>query len=166
MNRYLSIVFLILPLIAKAGENLEFSHYSSSLRLAHENMTDLSAEFSGEITISGQLEVSFSRGEAYFFPNEPSLIMLPKVLNTLYPGAPTSIYIGSGAEILNMVLSKQSAIELLLAEQSSFESPAIITLRNLKTSIECDSRAFSATIVTISLKPENETLSTKPYSGC
>lgn len=165
MKYYLVVAYLSLSLHSYADEKISFSVYSKSLRLVAVKENNLSAEFKGTVSISGLLEIDFEKDEATFHPDAISLEKLPKVINGSHPGAPDSIWIGNGRDVLNLVLSKKQAIELIMQKSEYFEAPAMVTIKDLRTGVECDHRVYGANLVSIKLIKERVSSSANLY-GC
>lgn len=150
---------------AIAGEPLVFSPYSKSIQFVGEN-SPFDAQFKGEVKVTGVLSVDFERNEAYFFPNEQSLKRLPNVIQGSHPKNAEAIFIGNGKKLLNRVLSKNTILELLVSRQPTFESAAVVTIKNLRTQVVCDTREYDAELVSITIHPKIETEVIKAGYGC
>jgi len=164
MKPIIGIIISFLSFHALATEPLVFSTYDKSIQLVGAK-DNFDAQFKGQIKITGMLLVDFERDDAYFFPNEKSLDKLPNVVEGRFPKKADSIWIGSGSKLINQLLTKKEIIKLLVNREDGFESAAVVTIKNIRTQVACDSRVYEAELVFVSLRP-NETEVIKAGHGC
>lgn len=165
-----SIILLACSPALIAEDRLTFSDYKSQLRIKNINYKNNSIEFTGEIELTGTLVFRLDKTSNTefgsplfidFIPNKNELPLLPQVTKGFYAAGLKSI----------SLLNAQDLYEQLFGK--GYKSPTreqrisgIITLKSYSSSVECDSRHYSATIVNFEKQTSTSMVNKEPISGC
>ena len=86
---------------------------------------------------------------AFFVPDAASLSKFPAVTSGQYAAPVRYISFEPASKALEAVVGKETAHRLSRGDMPVIKIPVTLTLRNFRSEIECDSRVYYATLVSV-----------------
>lgn len=165
----LSFIALTLPTAVNADRS-EYSVGNSPLKLVSRSdggKEGYFARFVGSVRLTGTLVVEFDRlpdmtedrdteGEAFFLPDETSLLKLPAAIGTFYPRPINFISLDKKPRVLLLPLvGRGKTDDILNGSMARYELPAALTIKSFSSWVECDHRSYTAEVASIKpLRPD------------
>ncbi|UBR49701.1 hypothetical protein KF947_20660 [Halomonas sp. FeN2] len=170
MKYIITLILISFSQSTMADNTLRFSDYTSNLRVIEIDNTQSVVRFSGEVEVSGTIVFRLDMlseteyGEPLFVdfipaPNQTSLF--PEVISGFYAGSLKQISLLNTDELYTRLFGSES-------EHKSRELRIAGTLRlnSFSTRVECDSRQYSANLVSFSQNESMSAINRQPIYGC
>jgi hypothetical protein len=160
------------------GSSVTFSKYSPEIQLVAYNEQTHTHKFSGTIKLMGTLFLEFdldapdrANGEINFqkfVPDAESAAKLPAVVDGFYPGAVRYISLDTPLDQLVALFGgKQEFVRISHGASRAVGKRVVVVVREYIATIECDSRAYGAHVVSVTALKELQRFATReaPH-GC
>ena len=170
MKHAITLMLLLCSQPTMAESSLIFSDYTSDLRVSEIDNTQHLVRFSGEVEVSGTVVFSLDMlsetefGEPLFvdfIPDPDQIALFPEVVSGFYAKSLNQISLLNTDELYTRIFGSES-------EHTSRELRIAGTLKltSFSTRVECDSRHYSASLVSFSQNASVAAINRQPISGC
>ena len=179
LSLYLILLFNIFAFQSYASEPAIFSKYSKALTLVEQNPELYRYRFNGPITIRGLLVIQLDMASPTqasgdiinirIIPTPLARSKLPAIIHGRYTSSIDAIFIHlSDFQLNELFAGKENWQRLSHGTEILIKQPVEVTLNDFSTSVECDSRTYTATINTIApiTNKHVAALSKLDISGC
>jgi hypothetical protein len=167
---------LVVPALAQ-DHGVTFSHPSKGLRLATYDEKTATHLFQGMVVVTGTVVFEFDMSSpsqasgdvnfAKFIPDASSIRKLPAVVSGTFAGPIRYVSLEPAELALKGALGIEGAARASHGTKPSLSARVKVTIRTYRTGIECDARAYWATIEPNDVVPMHETvLDAKAPNGC
>ena len=149
----LSLSALLLCSVAAAADVEVFSNHRGPFVVQDVDSERHITRFSGEIVLTGEIQFSFDQLDesrygaplfAKFIPDEQYRDSFPEVVAGFYPRQLTVIGLYDEMATFEAVFGEEMAKELVPGNKPVISVRGQVTLTGYVTSVECDSRQYSA----------------------
>jgi hypothetical protein len=114
----------------------------------------LETHFSGSVQLSGRFSVEWTDLDylhVLFFPDQPSAALLPYERER---GPVKALYLSNSQQAVALLLDTVAARRVLAKKLRAVHGAATLTIRNYRSSVECDSRSYFAELVSTARRTE------------
>jgi hypothetical protein len=159
MKRFALLLAVLVTTTALAqDQSVTFSKFSTELKLTSFDQQTSTAQFSGNLTVTGTLFIEFDMATperadgvnfAKFVPDAPSASRLPAVVAGFYPGPVRYVSLEPAQDALEAAFGKNEAIRLADGREHFVSKAVTIVFHNYTASVECDSRDYVSKAATV-----------------